>query len=102
MDSKRTDMKVKSILISQPEPVDGRSAYYDLREKFKVQINFRPFVRVDAVSAKEFRKDKTNILDHTAIILTSRHAIEHLFRICNEMRIELPAEMKYFCVSEAV
>jgi uroporphyrinogen-III synthase len=96
------DLKVKSILISQPEPADGRSPYSDLKEKFKVQVNFRPFVKIDGVTAKEFRKDKTSILEHTAIILTSRTAIEHLFRLCAEMRIELPAEMKYFCVSEAV
>jgi uroporphyrinogen-III synthase len=102
MDAKSTETKVKSILISQPEPADGRSPYYDLKDKFKVQVNFRPFIRVDGVTAKEFRKDKIDILSHTAIILTSRAAIEHLFRICGEMRIELPADMKYFCVSEAV
>lgn len=94
--------KVKSILISQPEPIDGRSPYFDLKDKFKVNVNFRQFIQVDAVGAKEFRKDKTNILDYTAIILTSRTSIEHLFRIANEMRLELPADMKYFCVSEAV
>ncbi|RYD76356.1 MAG: uroporphyrinogen-III synthase, partial [Sphingobacteriales bacterium] len=102
MDLKRAELKVKSILISQPEPSDGRSPYYDLKDKYKVTIHFRPFTRVDAVSAKDFRKDKVNILEYTAIILTSRNAIEHLFRICQEMRIELPAEMKYFCVSEAI
>jgi uroporphyrinogen-III synthase len=102
MDAKSLETKVKSILISQPEPADGRSPYYDLKDKFKVTVHFRPFIRVDGVTAKEFRKDKIDILRHTAIILTSRTAIEHLFRICQEMRIELPAEMKYFCVSEAV
>ncbi len=102
MDPKRAELKVKSILISQPEPADGRSPYYDLRDKYKVTIHFRPFTRVDGVSAKDFRKDKVNILDYSAIILTSRNAIEHLFRMCTEMRIELPADMKYFCASEAI
>lgn len=102
MQSNSSDLRVKSILISQPEPTDARSPFYDLKDKYKLDLTFRQFIRVDGVSAKDFRKDKVNILEHTAIILTSRIAIEHLFRICNEMRIELPAEMKYFCVSEAV
>ena len=102
MDVNRTDLRVKSILISQPEPIDGKSPFFELKEKFKVQVSFRNFVRVDEVNAKDFRKEKVNILEHTAIILTSRTAIEHLFRLCAEMRIELPAEMKYFCISEAI
>lgn len=102
MDPKRAELKVKSILISQPEPADGRSAFYDLRDKYKILIHFRSFTRVDSISAKDFRREKVNILDHTAIILSSRTAIEHLFALCNELRIELPADMKYFCVSEAV
>jgi uroporphyrinogen-III synthase len=102
MDPKNPELKVRSILITQPEPTDGRSPYFDLKEKYKVSVVFRPFVKIDPVPAKDFRKEKVNILDYTAIILTSRTAIEHLFRLCLEIRVELPAEMKYFCVSEAV
>src|ERR1700722_7950469 len=102
MDLKQPDLKVKSILITQPEPSEGRSPYADLTEKYKVSFTFRSFVKVDPVSAKEFRREKINILDYTAIILTSRTAIEHLFRLCIEVRVELPADMKYFCISEAV
>jgi uroporphyrinogen-III synthase len=102
MDPKNPELKVRSILITQPEPAEGRSPYSELKEKYKLTVVFRPFVKVDPVAAKDFRKEKVNILDYTAIILTSRTAIEHLFRLCIEMRVELPAEMKYFCVSEAV
>lgn len=95
-------MKVKSILISQPEPTDKRSPFYDLQDKFKVRVDFRQFIQVEGVSSKEFRKQKIEILEHSAIIMTSRTAIEHFFRICDELRIEVPAEMKYFCVTEAI
>jgi uroporphyrinogen-III synthase len=102
MPSTNNSTKVKTLLISQPEPTDIRSPLHDLKEKYKIDITFRPFVKVEGVPARDFRKDKVNILEQTAIILTSRIAIEHLFRMCTEMRIELPAEMKYFCVTEAV
>ncbi|MDZ4840332.1 MAG: uroporphyrinogen-III synthase [Bacteroidota bacterium] len=102
MESKKPDLKVKSILISQPEPTDGRSPYYELRDKYKLNLAFRNFVSVLPVAAKDFRKDKVNILEHTAIILTSRASIEHLFRLVQEMRIEMPTDMKYFCVSETI
>jgi len=95
-------VKVKSILISQPEPSNGRSPYYELKDKFNVKIDFKPFIQVECVEAKEFRRNKIDILAHSAIVMTSRTAIEHFFRICDEMRIEVPAEMKYFCVTEAV
>jgi uroporphyrinogen-III synthase len=100
--SSNNSAKVKSLLISQPEPTDARSPFYDLMEKYKVAITFRPFIKVESVPARDFRKDKVNILEHTAVILNSRIAIEHLFRMCTEMRIELPPEMKYFCITEAV
>jgi uroporphyrinogen-III synthase len=102
MATRLPELKVKSILITQPEPSEGRSPYADLTEKYKVSVTFRAFVKVDPISAKEFRREKINILDYTAIILTSRTAIEHLFRLCAEVRVELPADMKYFCISEAV
>lgn len=103
MEEKNQELKkVKSILISQPEPADGRSPFLELRDKYKITIAFRNFVTVEPVSAKDFRKGKVEITDHTAIILTSRASIEHLFRICGDLRIDLSAEMKYFCASEAV
>ena len=102
MATRLTELKVKSILITQPEPAEGKSPYADLIEKYKVNVTFRAFVKVEPVSAKEFRREKINILDYSAIILTSRTAIEHLFRLCAEVRVELPADMKYFCISEAV
>jgi uroporphyrinogen-III synthase len=91
---------VTSILVSQPEPKDDNSPYFDLAKKYNLKIDFRPFIQIESVDAKEFRKQKVNILDHTAIILTSRNAVDNLFRIAAENRIEIPADMKYFCVSE--
>lgn len=93
---------VKKILISQPEPQNGASPFYELSEKYKIKVDFRPFIHVEPVTAKDFRKQKVDILAHTAVIMTSRTAIENFFRICEEMRIEVPDEMKYFCASEAI
>ncbi|MGB3780594.1 MAG: uroporphyrinogen-III synthase [Tunicatimonas sp.] len=92
--------KVKSILVSQPEPQNGKSPYFDLAQKHNLQVDFRPFIEVMPVGLKEFRKQKVDILQHTAIIFTSRNAVDHFFGICNEMKIEMPADMKYFCISE--
>lgn len=94
-------LKVKSILVTQPKPETDKSPYYDLAKKFGVKIDFRPFIQVEPISANDFRKDRVNIPDHTAIILTSRMAADHFFRICNEMRINVPESMKYFCISES-
>ena len=91
---------VKSILVSQPAPNNGKSPYFDLAKKFNIKVDFRPFIQVDPVSFKEFRKEKINFLDATAIIFTSRNAVDHFFRICKEAKIEMPADMKYFCISE--
>lgn len=95
-------MKVKKILISQPAPESQKSPYFDLIEKYGVKIDFRPFIKVEPVSAKEFRKQKVSILDHTAVVFTSRTGIDHFFRICKEMRITIPETMKYFCISESI
>lgn len=95
-------MKIKNILISQPEPSNGASPYQELHDKYNVKIDFFPFIKVEGVSAKEFRRSKISILKHTAIVMTSRTAIEHFFRLCDELRVEVPAEMKYFCVTEAI
>jgi uroporphyrinogen-III synthase len=95
-------MKVKTILVSQPEPKIDNSPYFDLIEKQKVKIDFRPFIHVEGVSAKEIRQQKVDLNNYTAIILTSRNAIDHFFRVAEEMRFKVPDTMKYFCQSEAV
>jgi uroporphyrinogen-III synthase len=92
--------KVKSILITQEAPTDLNSPYFKLAEKFNLKIDFRPFIQVDPVPAKEFRKQKIDILQHTAIIFTSRNAVDHFFQICQELKVEMPADMKYFCISD--
>lgn len=92
--------RVSSILISQPEP--QRSPYFDLAEKYNIKIDFRKFIQVEPVSFKEFRKYRLSPTDFSAIIFTSRNSIEHFFRICEEMRIKMPQETKYFCLSEAI
>lgn len=94
-------MKIKKILVSQPKPESVKSPYFDLAEKTNVQVDFRPFIQVEGVSAKEFRQTRIQILDHSGVIFTSRTAIDHFFRICQEMRITVPDSMKYFCISEA-
>lgn len=92
--------KVKSILVTQEAPTDANSPYLKLAEKYGLKIDFRPFIQVDAVPIKDFRKQKMDILQHTAIILTSRHAVDHFFSICRELKIEMPPDMKYFCISD--
>src|SRR5690554_37516 len=95
-------MKVKTILVSQPEPKIENSPYFDLSEKQKVKIDFRPFIHVEGVPSKEVRTQKINLSDYTAIILTSRNSVDHFFRIADELRFKVPDTMKYFCLSEAV
>ena len=95
-------MKIKNILVSQPQPVElEKSPYGDLIKKFNVNITFRKFFKIEGISAKDFRKDRINILDCTAVIFTSRNAVDHFFRICKEMRIDVPDSMKYFSISES-
>ena len=95
-------MKIKKVLVSQPKPTSEKSPYYDIAEKYGVQIDFRPFIKVERVSAKEFRQQKVSILDYTAIVFTSRHAIDHFFHLCTELRVSIPETMKYFCVTESI
>lgn len=95
-------MKVKTILVSQPEPQTENSPYYDLAEKYKVKIDFVPFIHVQGVSAAEVRKQKVNVPGHTAVIMTSRNAVDHFFRIAEELRYAVPNDLKYFCTSEAI
>jgi len=94
-------LKIKSILVSQPKPETAKSPYFDLAETSNVKIDFRPFIHVEGVSAKDFRQSRIHILDHTAVIFTSRTAIDHFFRIAQELRLTVPDSMKYFCISEA-
>ena len=92
--------KVKSILVTQEAPTDPTSPYLKITEKYSIKIDFRPFIQVEAVPVKEFRKQKIEILNYTAIIFTSRNAVDHFFSICRELKIEMPPDMKYFCISE--
>lgn len=94
--------KVKKILISQPKPNTEKSPYFDLAEKHHVSLEFYPFIKVERVSAKEFRQQRLNILDFTAIIFTSRTAVDHFFSICEDLKVVVPESMKYFCISEVV
>ncbi len=94
-------MKVKTLLVSQPKPEGDKSPYLDLAKKCNVKIDFRPFIHIEGVSSQDFRKDKVNISEHTAVIMTSRNAVDHYFRMCQEMRVAVPETMKYFCVSES-
>ncbi|WBX76905.1 uroporphyrinogen-III synthase [Tenacibaculum ovolyticum] len=95
-------MKVKTILVSQPAPKTETSPYFDLAEKQKVKIDFRSFIHVEGIDGKEVRTQKIDLNNYTAIILTSRNAVDHFFRIAEEMRFTVPDSMKYFCQSEAV
>jgi len=94
-------LKIKSILVSQPKPLTAKSPYFDLAEKNNVKIDFRPFIQVEGITAKEFRQTRIHILEHSAVIFTSRTAIDHFFRISQNLRLTIPDSMKYFCISEA-
>lgn len=93
---------IKKILVSQPKPSSEKSPYYDIASRFDVEMVFRPFIKVEGLTAKEFRQQKVNILDHTAIVFTSRHAIDHFFTLAKELRVAIPEDMKYFCVTETI
>ncbi len=93
--------RIKKILVSQPKPESDKSPYFELAENNNVKIDFRPFIQVEGISVKEFRQSRIDLLAHTAVIFTSKHAIDNYFRIAEEMRIAIPDSMKYFCKSEA-
>lgn len=95
-------MKVKTILVSQPKPKTETSPYFDLADKQKVKVDFRSFIHVEGIPVKEVRAQKVDLKNYSAIILTSRNAVDHFFRIAEEMRFTVPDDMKYFCQSEAV
>ncbi|MDR1984351.1 MAG: uroporphyrinogen-III synthase [Prevotellaceae bacterium] len=94
-------MKIQKILISQAEPIE-KSPYSDMEELFGVEVKFKPLIQMEGVTTKEFRRQRVEILAHTAIIFTARSAIDHFFRICEELRITIPETMKYFCTTEAI
>ena len=93
---------IRKILVSQPKPSSEKSPYYDIASRFEVEMVFRPFIKVEGLTAKEFRQQKVSILEHTAIVFTSRHAIDHFFNLAKEMRVAIPEDMKYFCVTETI
>lgn len=95
-------MKYKKILVSQPQPTSEKSPYFDLAVKHGVEVVFRPFIKIEGLTAKDFRQQKINIADFSAIVFTARTAIDHFFRLCEEMRIVIPDTKKYFCTSEMV
>lgn len=95
-------MDIKKILISQPKPQSDKSPYYDIAQKYGVEVVFRPFIKVEGLTSKEFRQSKISISDYTAVIFTARTAIDHFFRLCEEMRITIPETMKYFCTTETI
>lgn len=92
--------RISSILVTQPKPTNDISPYFTIAEKYGIKVDFREFIEVQPVSYKDFRREKINISDYTAVIFTSRNAVDHFFRICQEAKLEMPAEMKYFCISE--
>ncbi len=95
-------MSVKTILVSQPKPENDKSPYFALAKKYNVKIDFRPFIHVEGIDKQEFRQERIDFKDFTAVILTSKTAVDHYFRMAEETRFEVPDDMKYFCISEAV
>ncbi len=95
-------MKIKNILVSQPAPQNEKSPYFDLEKKYGVKVDFIPFIKVKGYDAREFRKQKINILEHTAVIMTSKTAVDNYFRLAEETRVTIPISMKFFCVTESI
>ena len=98
----KKELKVGSILITQPKPETEKSPYFDLAKKYDLKLDFHPFIRVEGLSGKDFRKQRVDVTEYTAIIFTSRYAVDHFFRICEELKIKISQDMKYFCITEAV
>lgn len=95
-------MKITKVLVSQPKPTSEKSPYFDIAEKYGVEIVFRPFIKVEGLSAKEFRQSRINLADFTAVIFTARTAVDNFFRLCEESRVDIPDTMKYFCITESI
>jgi uroporphyrinogen-III synthase len=102
VEKKKANMKVKTILVSQPEPKVENSPYFELQQKHKVKVDFRPFIHVEGVTAKDVRLQKIDLNNYSAIILTSKNSVDHFFRVAEEMRYKIPEGLKYFCQSEAI
>jgi uroporphyrinogen-III synthase len=92
--------KVNSILVTQSRPTDEKSPYFEIERKYGIKVDFRPFIQIDGIAFKDFRREKVNLLDYTAVIFTSRNAVDHYFRMAKEARLEIPTDMKYFCITE--
>ncbi len=92
----------KKVLITQPRPESDKSPYFELGRKYNVELAFQPFIRLEGIPAKDFRKQKIDIAAHSGVILTSRNAIDHFFRVCDEMKVNISQDTKYFCITEAV
>lgn len=95
-------LNIKKMLVSQPKPASEKSPYFDISQKYGVEIDFRPFIKVEGMSAKEFRQQRIAILDYSAVIFTARTAIDHFFHLCEELRVSIPESMKYFCMTEQI
>ena len=95
-------MTIQKILITQPKPESDKSPYFELSKKFDLELDFHPFIRLEGIHARDFRKQKIDIQNYTAVIFTSRNAIDHFFRVCEEMKISVSQDTKYFCITEAV
>lgn len=93
---------IKKMLVSQPQPASSKSPYFDIAKKYGMEIDFRPFIKIEPISAKEFRQQRVSILDYSAIIFTARTAVDHFFNLCEELRIIIPETMKYFCITETI
>ena len=93
---------IRKILVSQPAPTSEKSPYFEIEKNFNVEIDFRPLIHVERLSAKEFRAERVSILDHTAIVFNTHHAIDHFFSMCKDLRITMPEDMKYFFISEKI
>lgn len=100
--AEKKEVKISRILITQPKPETDKSPYFDLAKKYELTLDFHPFIRVEGLSGKEFRKQRVDIMEYTAIIFTSRYAVDHFFRICEELKVKVSQDMKYFCITEAV
>lgn len=101
-DQVKNSSSVKKVLITQPRPDSEKSPYFELERKYQVNLDFHPFIRLEGISAKDFRKQKIELVNYTAVVFTSRNAIDHFFRICEEMKISMAQDTKYFCITEAV
>ena len=93
---------IKKMLVSQPQPSSSKSPYFDIAKKYGLDIDFRPFIKVEPLTAKEFRQQRVSILDYNAIIFTARTAVDHFFNLCEELRVTIPETMKYFCMTETI